>query len=57
MIVCQMAVKVVMEDQLVDTLTLLLCKSLGQMPQLTREGLSCVIILLQNQKEGVVGPK
>ncbi|ROL40980.1 HEAT repeat-containing protein 1 [Anabarilius grahami] len=57
MIVCQMAVKVVMEDQLVDTLTVQLCRSLGRMPQLTREGLSCIIILLQNQKEGVVGPK
>ncbi|XP_067286406.1 HEAT repeat-containing protein 1 [Pseudorasbora parva] len=57
MIVCQMAVKVVMEAHLVDTLTVQLSKSLGRMPQLTREGLSCIIILLQNQKEGVVGPK
>ncbi|XP_016336618.1 HEAT repeat-containing protein 1 [Sinocyclocheilus anshuiensis] len=57
MIVCQMAVKVVMEAQLVDSLTVQLCKCLRRTPQLSREGLSCIIILLQNQKEGVVGPK
>ncbi|XP_050980668.1 HEAT repeat-containing protein 1 [Labeo rohita] len=57
MIVCQMAVKVVMEAQLVDSLTVQLSKSLRRTPQLSREGLSCIIILLQNQKEGVVGPK
>uniref|UniRef100_A0A8C1WE63 HEAT repeat-containing protein 1 n=1 Tax=Cyprinus carpio TaxID=7962 RepID=A0A8C1WE63_CYPCA len=57
MIVCQMAVKVVMEAQLVDSLTVQLCKSLSRMPQLSREGLSCIIVLLQNQKEGIVGPK
>ncbi|XP_026078718.1 HEAT repeat-containing protein 1 [Carassius auratus] len=57
MIVCQMAVKVVMEAQLVDSLTVQLCKSLRRMPQLSREALSCIIILLQNQKEGIVGPK
>uniref|UniRef100_A0A8C2ICA7 HEAT repeat-containing protein 1 n=1 Tax=Cyprinus carpio TaxID=7962 RepID=A0A8C2ICA7_CYPCA len=57
MIVCQMAVKVVMEDHLVDSLTVQLCKCLRRRPQLSREGLSCIIILLQNQKEGVVGPK
>uniref|UniRef100_A0A9J8D9A2 HEAT repeat-containing protein 1 n=1 Tax=Cyprinus carpio carpio TaxID=630221 RepID=A0A9J8D9A2_CYPCA len=57
MVVCQMAVKVVMEAQLVDSLTVQLCKSLSRMPQLSREGLSCIIVLLQNQKEGIVGPK
>uniref|UniRef100_A0A8C2FHW8 HEAT repeat-containing protein 1 n=1 Tax=Cyprinus carpio TaxID=7962 RepID=A0A8C2FHW8_CYPCA len=57
MIVCQMAVKVVMEAQLVDSLTVQLCKSLSRMAQLSREGLSCIIVLLQNQKEGIVGPK
>ncbi|XP_016373975.1 HEAT repeat-containing protein 1-like, partial [Sinocyclocheilus rhinocerous] len=57
MIVCQMAVKVVMEAQLVDSLTVQLCKSLRRMPRLSREGLSCIVILLQNQKEGIVGPK
>lgn len=57
MIVCQLAVKVVMEAQLVDSLTVQLSRSLGQTPQLVKEGLSCIIILLQNQKDGVVGPK
>ncbi|KAA0725519.1 HEAT repeat-containing protein 1 [Triplophysa tibetana] len=57
MIVCQLAVKVVMEAQLVDSLTVQLSRSLGQTPQLVKEGLSCIIILLQNQKEGVVGSK
>ncbi len=57
MIVCQMAVNVVMEAQLVDSLTVQLCKSLRRASQLSKEGLSCIIILLQNQKEGVVGPK
>ncbi|XP_043109963.1 HEAT repeat-containing protein 1 isoform X3 [Puntigrus tetrazona] len=57
MIVCQMAVKVVLEDDLVDLLTVQLCKSLRRCPLPIREGLSCIIILLQNQKEGVVGPK
>ncbi|KAI7796665.1 HEAT repeat-containing protein 1 [Triplophysa rosa] len=55
--VCQLAVKVVMEAQLVDSLTVQLSRSLGQTPQLAKEGLSCIIILLQNQKEGVVGLK
>ncbi|KAL1264047.1 hypothetical protein QQF64_004402 [Cirrhinus molitorella] len=57
MIVCQMAVNVVMEAQLVDSLSVQLCKSLRRTPQLSREGLSCIIVLLQNQKECVVGPK
>lgn len=57
MIVCQMAVKVVMEAQLVDSLSVQLSRSLGRTPQLIREGLSCIIILLQNQKKGVIGQK
>ncbi|XP_063039615.1 HEAT repeat-containing protein 1 [Engraulis encrasicolus] len=57
MIVCQLAVKVVMEAHLVDALAVQVCKSLCRAPLLTREGLGCLIILLQNQKEGVVGPK
>lgn len=57
MIVCQLAVKVVMEDQLVNSLAVQLCRSLGQTPQLVKDGLSSIIILLQNQKEEVVGPK
>ena len=57
MIVCQLAVKVTLEPGLVDTLALQLCKSLLREPVLGREGLACLIVLLQNQKEGAVGPK
>ncbi|XP_041714076.2 HEAT repeat-containing protein 1 isoform X2 [Coregonus clupeaformis] len=57
MIVCQLAVKVVMEAQLVDTLALQISKSLCKEPVLPKEGLGCLIVLLQNQKEGTVGPK
>ncbi|XP_076155665.1 HEAT repeat-containing protein 1 [Alosa pseudoharengus] len=57
MIVCQLAVKVVMEAHLVDSLAVQVSKSLCRAPLLAREGLGCLIVLLQNQKEGTVGPK
>uniref|UniRef100_UPI003AB09606 HEAT repeat-containing protein 1 n=1 Tax=Centroberyx gerrardi TaxID=166262 RepID=UPI003AB09606 len=57
MIVCQLAVKVVMEASLVDTLALHISKSLLREPVLDKEGLGCLIVLLQNQKEGAVGPR
>ncbi|XP_036376932.1 HEAT repeat-containing protein 1 isoform X2 [Megalops cyprinoides] len=57
MIVCQLAVKVVMEAQLVDTLAVQISKSLCKEPTLPRDGLGCLIVLLQNQKEGSVGKK
>ncbi|KAJ3608034.1 hypothetical protein NHX12_025084 [Muraenolepis orangiensis] len=57
MIVCQLAVKVVMEGSLVNTLALHLSKSLVKEPVLPKEGLGSLIVLLQNQKEGSVGPK
>ncbi|XP_062859270.1 HEAT repeat-containing protein 1 [Trichomycterus rosablanca] len=57
MIVCQLAVKVVMQPELVDSLARQVSKSLIRAPVLPSEGLSCLIILLQNQKEGVLGPK
>ncbi|CAL8284634.1 unnamed protein product [Merluccius merluccius] len=57
MIVCQLAVKVVMEGSLVNTLGLQISKSLVKEPVLTKEGLGSFIVLLQNQKEGSVGPK
>ncbi|KAJ7987637.1 hypothetical protein DPEC_G00328550 [Dallia pectoralis] len=57
MIVCQLAVKVVLEAQLVDTLALQISKSLCKEPVLAKEGFGCLIVLLQNQKEGKVGPK
>ena len=57
MIVCQLAVKVVMEGSLVNTLALHVAKSMVKEPVLTKEGLGCLIVLLQNQKKDSVGPK
>uniref|UniRef100_A0AAQ4RIH4 HEAT repeat-containing protein 1 n=1 Tax=Gasterosteus aculeatus aculeatus TaxID=481459 RepID=A0AAQ4RIH4_GASAC len=57
MIVCQLAVKVVMEASLVDSLAAHVCRSLLGGAALTREGLGCLTVLLQNQKEGSVGPR
>lgn len=57
MIVCQLAVKVVMEASLVDSLAVHISKSLIKEPVLAKEGLGCLIVLLQNQKEGAVGPR
>ncbi|KAJ8284792.1 hypothetical protein COCON_G00036420 [Conger conger] len=57
MVVCQLAVKVVMEAQLVDTLAVQLAKSLCKGPALHKEGLGCLIVLLQNQKVESVGKR
>nr|XP_033467663.1 HEAT repeat-containing protein 1 isoform X1 [Epinephelus lanceolatus] len=57
MIVCQLAVKVVMEASLVDTLAVHVSKSLLKEPVLAKEGVGCLIVLLQNQKEGAAGPR
>ncbi|XP_041818040.1 HEAT repeat-containing protein 1 isoform X2 [Chelmon rostratus] len=57
MIVCQLAVKVVMEASLVDTLAVHISRSLLKEPVLGQEGVGCLIVLLQNQKEGAVGPR
>ncbi|KAI1886943.1 hypothetical protein AGOR_G00200970 [Albula goreensis] len=57
MVVCQLAVKVVMEAQLVDTLAVQISKSLSKGLALQREGLGCLIILLQNQKLESVGER
>ncbi|XP_048843510.1 HEAT repeat-containing protein 1 isoform X2 [Brienomyrus brachyistius] len=57
MLVCQLAVKVVMEAHLVDTLAAQISKSIVRVPALPREGLGCLIILLQNQKTEAVGKK
>uniref|UniRef100_I3KSE2 HEAT repeat-containing protein 1 n=1 Tax=Oreochromis niloticus TaxID=8128 RepID=I3KSE2_ORENI len=55
MIVCQLAVKVVMEASLVDSIAVHISKSLIKEPVLAKEGVGCLIVLLQNQKEGAVG--
>ncbi|KAJ8404760.1 hypothetical protein AAFF_G00331470 [Aldrovandia affinis] len=57
MVVCQLVVKVVMEAQLVDTLAVQISKSLCKGLALPREGLGCLIVLLQNQKLESVGEK
>ncbi|XP_034534761.1 HEAT repeat-containing protein 1 isoform X2 [Notolabrus celidotus] len=57
MIVCQLAVKVVMEASLVDTLAVHVARSLLREPVLAQEGLGCLVVLLQNQKEGAAGPR
>ncbi|KAK2820168.1 hypothetical protein Q5P01_023127 [Channa striata] len=57
MIVCQLSVKVVMEPTLVDSLAVHISKSLVKEPVLAKEGLGCLIVLLQNQKEGAAGPR
>ncbi|KAF3704004.1 HEAT repeat-containing protein 1 Protein BAP28 [Channa argus] len=57
MIVCQLSVKVVMEQSLVDSLAVHISKSLVKEPVLAKEGLGSLIVLLQNQKEGAAGPR
>ncbi|XP_061886702.1 HEAT repeat-containing protein 1 isoform X2 [Entelurus aequoreus] len=57
MVVCQMAVKVVMEAGLVDTLAVHVSKSLLKEPVLAKEGLGCLVVLLQSQKEGAAGSR
>ncbi|XP_069543811.1 HEAT repeat-containing protein 1 [Brachyistius frenatus] len=57
MLACQLAVKVVMEAGLVDSLAVHISKSLVKEPVLAKEGLGCLIVLLQNQKEDAVGPR
>lgn len=57
MIVCQLAVKVVMEAELVNKLAVQITKSLLKEPVLAKEGVGCLIVLLQNQKEGAAGPR
>uniref|UniRef100_A0A803SR23 HEAT repeat-containing protein 1 n=1 Tax=Anolis carolinensis TaxID=28377 RepID=A0A803SR23_ANOCA len=55
MIICQLAVKMTMENSLVHSLALQISKTLVKTPLLIKEGLSCLIILLQSQKEEGLG--
>ncbi|XP_078413403.1 HEAT repeat-containing protein 1 isoform X1 [Cetorhinus maximus] len=57
MIICQLAVKVVMETSLLNTLAQQISKALVKIPTLIREGLSCLIILLQHQKRENISKK
>lgn len=57
MIVCQLAVKVVMEATLVDKLAIHISKSLLKEPLLAKEGVACLLVLLQNQQQAAVEPR
>ncbi|XP_077201538.1 HEAT repeat-containing protein 1 [Paroedura picta] len=57
MIVGQLAVKMTMEMSLVLALVLQISKALAKSSSLIKEGLGCLIILLQNQKEEGLGKK
>ncbi|XP_056423506.1 HEAT repeat-containing protein 1 [Hyla sarda] len=57
MIVCQLAVKTVMEATLVKALASQLSRNLPKTPSLMREGVGSIIILLQRQQSKDVGRK
>ncbi|KAM4041921.1 HEAT repeat-containing protein 1 isoform 2-T2 [Anomaloglossus baeobatrachus] len=57
MIICQLAVKTVMEPTLVKALASQLSRNLPKTPSLLREGLASLIILLQSQQSKDVGNK
>ncbi|XP_067844821.1 HEAT repeat-containing protein 1 isoform X2 [Heptranchias perlo] len=57
MIICQLAAKVVMETSLINSLAQQISKALVKTPTLIREGLSCLIILLQHQKRENISKK
>ncbi|KAL7987540.1 hypothetical protein Chor_006459 [Crotalus horridus] len=57
MIICQLTVRVTMEQSLVRSLMLLISKTLTKIPSLVKDGLCCLIVLLQSQKEEGLGEK
>ncbi|XP_042312567.1 HEAT repeat-containing protein 1 [Sceloporus undulatus] len=57
MITCQLAAKVTMENSLVHSLVLQISKTLTKTPSLIKDGLGCLIVLLQSQKEEDLGEK
>ncbi|XP_032071186.1 HEAT repeat-containing protein 1 [Thamnophis elegans] len=57
MIICQLTVKVTMEQSLVRSLMLLISKTLTKTHSLVKDGLCCLIVLLQSQKEEGLGKK
>lgn len=57
MIVCELAVKVALEAGLVDSLAVQVSRSLLREPVLASDGLGCLVVLLQNQRDGAVGPR
>ncbi|KAG8444101.1 hypothetical protein GDO86_009331 [Hymenochirus boettgeri] len=57
MIICQLAVKTVMVPTLVKSLSSQITRTLHKTPSLIREGLGCLIVLLQNQQPKDIGKK
>ncbi|XP_014384762.1 PREDICTED: HEAT repeat-containing protein 1 [Myotis brandtii] len=57
MIICQISVKVTMEDTVVNSLASQIIKTLTKTPSLIKEGLGCLIVLLQRQKPDSLGKK
>ncbi|XP_004473190.2 HEAT repeat-containing protein 1 [Dasypus novemcinctus] len=57
MIICQISVKVTMEDMVVNSLASQIIKTLTKIPSLIKDGLGCLIVLLQRQKTESLGKK
>uniref|UniRef100_A0A8C5R581 HEAT repeat-containing protein 1 n=1 Tax=Leptobrachium leishanense TaxID=445787 RepID=A0A8C5R581_9ANUR len=57
MIICQMSLKTVMAPVLVKALASQISRSLSKASSMIREGLGCLIILLQNQQHKDLGKK
>nr|XP_020013060.1 HEAT repeat-containing protein 1 isoform X3 [Castor canadensis] len=57
MIICQISVKVTMEETFVNSLASQIIRTLTNVPSLIKDGLGCLIILLQRQKPESLGKK
>ncbi|XP_028903501.1 HEAT repeat-containing protein 1 [Ornithorhynchus anatinus] len=57
MIVCQLSVKVPLEATVVHSLALQISKTLAKIPSLVKDGLCCLVVLLQRQKTDGLGKK
>ncbi|XP_036863197.2 HEAT repeat-containing protein 1 isoform X3 [Manis javanica] len=57
MIICQISVKVTMEDTFISSLASQIIKTLTKIPSLIKNGLGCLIVLLQRQKPESLGKK
>ncbi|XP_038616880.1 HEAT repeat-containing protein 1 [Tachyglossus aculeatus] len=57
MIVCQLAAKVPMEPAVVQSLALHVSKTLAKIPSLVKDGLCCLVVLLQRQRTHALGKK
>ncbi|XP_073912916.1 HEAT repeat-containing protein 1 isoform X2 [Castor canadensis] len=57
MIICQISVKVTMEETFVNLLASQIIRTLTNVPSLIKDGLGCLIILLQRQKPESLGKK